>query len=34
VKIVAKTVLGRTVTGKRRYRTCVGSRNGPGKPKL
>jgi hypothetical protein len=33
VKIVAKTVLGRTITGKRKYRTCVGAKNG-GKPKL
>jgi hypothetical protein len=34
VKIVAKTVLGRTITGKRKYRTCVGARKAPGKPKL
>jgi len=30
VKIVAKTVLGKTIQGKRRYRTCAQRRRGSG----
>jgi hypothetical protein len=32
VKIIAKTVLGRTINGSRKYRTCAKKRGGAGPP--
>jgi hypothetical protein len=34
VRITATTVLGRTITGKRRYRTCARGRRGSGSNRI